>query len=62
VHAQKRTKVTDYGVRVREKQKLKRIYGVMERQFKLYFQRPSASRATPARTCSRCSSAVSTTS
>ena len=31
VHAQKRTKVTDYGVRVREKQKLKRIYGVMER-------------------------------
>ena len=37
VHAQKRTKVTDYGVRVREKQKLKRIYGVMERQFKLYF-------------------------
>jgi small subunit ribosomal protein S4 len=37
VHAQKRTKVTDYGVRVREKQKLKRIYGVMERQFRLYF-------------------------
>jgi small subunit ribosomal protein S4 len=37
VHAQKRTKVTDFGVRVREKQKLKRIYGVMERQFKLYF-------------------------
>jgi small subunit ribosomal protein S4 len=37
VHAQKRTKITDYGVRVREKQKLKRIYGVMERQFKLYF-------------------------
>ena len=38
VHAQKRAKVTDYGVRVREKQKLKRIYGVWERQFKLYFQ------------------------
>ena len=37
VHAQKRTKVTDFGVRVREKQKLKRIYGVLERQFKLYF-------------------------
>src|SRR5262245_46562073 len=37
VHAQKRTKVTDYGVRVREKQKLKRIYGVWERQFKHYF-------------------------
>jgi len=39
VHAQKRTKVTDYGVRVREKQKLKRIYGVWERQFKHYFHR-----------------------
>ena len=37
VHAQKRTKVTEYGVRLREKQKLKRIYGVLERQFKLYF-------------------------
>lgn len=37
-HAQKRTKVTEYGVRLREKQKLKRIYGVMERQFKLYFK------------------------
>jgi small subunit ribosomal protein S4 len=38
VHAQKRTKVTEYGVRLREKQKLKRIYGVLERQFKLYFE------------------------
>lgn len=38
VHAQKRAKVTEYGVRLREKQKLKRIYGVGERQFKLYFQ------------------------
>ena len=38
VHAQKRAKVTEYGVRLREKQKLKRIYGVPERQFKLYFR------------------------
>jgi small subunit ribosomal protein S4 len=38
VHAQKRTKVTEYGVRLREKQKLKRIYGVQEKQFKLYFR------------------------
>ena len=37
VHAQKRAKVTEYGVRLREKQKLKRIYGVAEKQFKLYF-------------------------
>jgi len=38
VHAQRRSKVTEYGVRLREKQKLKRIYGVFERQFKLYFK------------------------
>lgn len=38
VHAQKRTKVTEYGVRLREKQKLKRIYGVQEKQFTLYFR------------------------
>ena len=38
VHAQRRSKVTEYGVRLREKQKLKRIYGVLERQFKLYFE------------------------
>jgi len=37
VHAQRRSKVTEYGVRLREKQKLKRIYGVLEGQFKLYF-------------------------
>jgi small subunit ribosomal protein S4 len=41
VHAQKRAKVTEYGVRLREKQKLKRIYGVAEKQFKLYFQEAS---------------------
>jgi small subunit ribosomal protein S4 len=37
VHAQKRAKVTEYGVRLRENQKLKRIYGVHEQKFKLYF-------------------------
>jgi len=39
VHAQRRSKITDYGVHLREKQKLKRIYGVLERQFRLYFKR-----------------------
>lgn len=37
VHAQKRAKLTEYGVRLREKQKLKRIYGVHEAKFKRYF-------------------------
>jgi small subunit ribosomal protein S4 len=38
VHAQTRRKITDYGVRLREKQKLKRVFGVLERQFMLYFK------------------------
>ena len=38
VHAQRRSKVTDYGLHLREKQKLKRIYGVLERQFRKYFK------------------------
>ncbi len=38
VHAQSRRRITDYGVRLREKQKLKRVFGVYERQFKCYFK------------------------
>ncbi|MCX7654993.1 MAG: 30S ribosomal protein S4 [Treponemataceae bacterium] len=33
------TKRSDYGLQLREKQKLKRIYGMQERQFKLFFER-----------------------
>lgn len=35
----KKGRLTPYGVQLREKQKLKRIYGLMERQFRLYFER-----------------------
>jgi len=38
-HGQGRHKITDYGMQLREKQKAKRIYGVMERQFRLYVAR-----------------------
>src|SRR3984885_14136004 len=33
----RRGKLSEYGVRLREKQKLKRFYGVLERQFQRYF-------------------------
>lgn len=36
-HGQRRTKVTEYGVQLREKQKVKRTYGLQEKQFRLYF-------------------------
>src|SRR3989338_4312018 len=32
-----RIKISDYGLRLREKQKVKQIYGVLERQFRRYF-------------------------
>ncbi len=36
-HGQKRRKDTEYGLQLREKQKVKRIYGVLEKQFRRYF-------------------------
>lgn len=38
MHAWRRKKAGDYGIRLREKQKVKRYYGVLERQFMLYFR------------------------
>jgi len=32
-------KRSDYGVQLREKQKLKKIYGMLEKQFRLFFER-----------------------
>jgi len=41
MHGQRRSKMSDYGTQLREKQKLRRIYGVQEAQFRLFFQRAS---------------------
>lgn len=38
-HGQSRRKRTDYGVQLREKQKLKRMYGILEKQFRGYFEK-----------------------
>ena len=37
-HGQRRSKLSDYGIQLREKQKVRRIYGLLEKQFRLYFQ------------------------
>jgi small subunit ribosomal protein S4 len=38
-HGQRQRKISDYGVRLREKQKVRRIYGLMERQFRNTFHK-----------------------
>src|SRR3954451_6432704 len=37
MHGYRKGKLSEYGIRLREKQKLKRFYGVLERQFRRYF-------------------------
>src|SRR6516164_6331792 len=43
MHGQRRGKLSEYGIRLREKQKLKRFYGLFERQFRRYFALASRS-------------------
>jgi len=38
-HGQRRGRLSDYAAQLREKQKLRRIYGVLERQFSNYYQK-----------------------
>ncbi|MEX0901083.1 MAG: 30S ribosomal protein S4 [Gammaproteobacteria bacterium] len=45
-HGQRRTRVSDYGLQLREKQKLRRMYGVLEKQFRNYYIKASAQRGS----------------
>jgi small subunit ribosomal protein S4 len=38
VHGARRGRLSDYGIQMREKQKVRRIYGVLERQFSNYYK------------------------
>jgi small subunit ribosomal protein S4 len=38
-HGQGRKKVSEYGLQLREKQKARRIYGILENQFRRYFEK-----------------------
>lgn len=40
-HGDRRTRLSDYGVQLREKQKLRRTYGVLEKQFRNYYKEAS---------------------
>jgi len=38
-HGARRGRLSDYGVQLREKQKVRRIYGILERQFRNYYKK-----------------------
>lgn len=42
--AERRRRLSDYGVQLREKQKVRRIYGLLERQFRNYYQAAAQSK------------------
>src|SRR5271170_3486818 len=46
IKGERRQRLSDYGLQLREKQKLRRMYGVLERQFRNYYQ--AAARKTGA--------------
>src|ERR1700678_4823703 len=46
IKGERRTRLSDYGLQLREKQKLRRMYGVLERQFSNYYE--AAARKTGA--------------
>ncbi|MCK9468353.1 MAG: 30S ribosomal protein S4 [Porticoccaceae bacterium] len=43
-HGQRRGRLSDYGVQLREKQKVRRLYGVLEKQFRNYYKKAARSK------------------
>ena len=46
-HGQRRIKATDYSIQLREKQKTKRAYGILEKQFRNYFRKAERLQGMP---------------
>ncbi len=44
VHATGRKKVSEYGIQLREKQKVRRAYGILEKQFRNYYEKATRSK------------------
>lgn len=45
-HGQRRSRLSDYGVQLREKQKVRRLYGVLEKQFRNYYKAAAQSKGS----------------
>lgn len=43
-HGKRRIKLSNYGLQLREKQKVKKIYGILEKQFRTYFKKAERAR------------------
>ncbi|HAD08190.1 MAG TPA: 30S ribosomal protein S4 [Porticoccaceae bacterium] len=43
-HGARRSRLSDYGVQLREKQKVRRLYGVLEKQFRNYYKKAASTR------------------
>ena len=43
-HGDRRGRLSDYGLQLREKQKVRRIYGVLEKQFRNYYKKAASSK------------------
>ena len=44
VHGARRGRLSDYGLQLREKQKVRRMYGVLERQFRNYYKKAASTK------------------
>ena len=42
VHGQRRGRLSEYGTQLREKQKVRRMYGVLEKQFRSYYKKAAS--------------------
>jgi small subunit ribosomal protein S4 len=47
-HGDKKPRLSDYGIQLREKQKLRRIYGVLEKQFRNYYKKAARQKGSTA--------------
>ena len=50
MHPRGRGKLSDYGLQLREKQKAKKIYGILEKQFRIFFARAAKKRGVTGET------------
>ncbi len=48
---ERRRRQSDYGLQLREKQKVRRIYGVLEKQFRNYYKKAAREKAQQVITC-----------